>query len=74
LFPPPLALALLPPGAFIIAGLMFALVQGRQPSANSQIPEEERPEKEQPEIDSRQTAIQQGTSANITNQTQADSP
>jgi electron transport complex protein RnfE len=25
---PPLALALLPPGAFIIAGLMFALVQG----------------------------------------------
>jgi electron transport complex protein RnfE len=74
LFPPPLALALLPPGAFIIAGLMFALVQGRQPSANSQIPKGESPEKEQPEIDSRQTEIQQGTSANITNQTQADSP
>ena len=29
LFAPPLALALLPPGAFIIAGLMFALVQSR---------------------------------------------
>ena len=74
LFPPPLALALLPPGAFIIAGLMFALVQGRQPNASSQIPQEKRPEEEQPEIDSRQIAIQQGTSANITNQTQADSP
>jgi electron transport complex protein RnfE len=74
LFPPPFALALLPPGAFIIAGLMFALVQGRQPSASSQKPEEERTEEEQPEIDSRQAEIQQGTSANITNQTQADSP
>lgn len=29
LFAPPLALALLPPGAFIIAGLLFALVQSR---------------------------------------------
>jgi electron transport complex protein RnfE len=69
LFPPPLALALLPPGAFIIAGLMFALVQGRQPSPRAQIEVKENQGKNSP-----QDKIQQGTSVNITNQTQADSP
>ncbi len=37
LFPPPLSLALLPPGAFIIAGLLFALAQGlMSPSPKTQ--------------------------------------
>ena len=69
LFPPPLALALLPPGAFIIAGLMFALIQGKQPSSHPRIAAKKHREK-----DSRQGEIQQDTGAHITNQTQADNP
>ena len=64
LFPPPLALALLPPGAFIVAGLMFALVQSRQPSSSAQISSNAQQEKES----------LQSERGNITTQTRVDSP